>query len=700
MARHGRVSRAWYTQAPHFAQGALAALAQMNGAALSTDQTSEAFRAARALHDARAWTPQEAALRALLVREPGKTSALRELGLHAAAKALHPEATLWFKAALEVEPANAQAHADLGVVLRQQGLNEESARCFDRAAELSPDNAAMQLTATLSRATRLDEQGRSADAMAAFEAATRDHPDSADAWAGLGAVQRFSGQREEAAFSFQRALQIDPARLELIDLFAKTLRELRRHGDEAVVLAHLLRLDPQRAGLPGRLMHSKLDAADWTALAELESRIESEIAGGRMAAGPFTLMACCADPKVQLMAARQHAGSAEARVTVPAARGKPAHGDKLRIGYVAGEFRNHAVAVLLTGVLEHHDRSRFEVVAFDTAQGDDSVLRRRIEAAVDIVSLRGLDTAAAIDAVRSRQIDILIDLNGYTGAARHDLFASRTAPIQVNYLGYPGTTGLDAIDYVIADRIVIPPSAQENFSEKVVYLPQCYQPNDTQRVIADEPSSRTQLGVPEDAFVFCCMNHVFKILPGMFDIWMRLLLRVPGSVLMLYSNNPETQSNLQHEAEERGIDPARLIFGGPLDPGSHLARLRLCDLFLDSWPYNAHTSGSDALWAGLPMITCTGNTFASRVGASLLNAVGLSELATESFTDYEAMALRLATNPALMAETRQRLNANRLSSPLFDIVRYTRHLEAAYLHMASHDREGLPAASFSVNQAG
>ena len=655
-----------------------------------------ALQLALLTHNDRSWSDEEASLRAVLARDPQRSHALRNLGLIASGQGFVAEAVLWFRAALEAEPTAPQACTDLGIALRQQGMTEESVWYFERAAELAPDDDSMQLTARLSRATRLDEQGRSMEALAAFEAATRQHPDSADAWAALGHIQRFVDQRDAAAVSFQRALQIEPDRLELIDLFATTLRELRRHGDAAVVLDHLLQLDPERPELLGRLMHNKLDAADWTALDQLNQHIEAAFNGNALAAEPFTLLACSNVPALQLRCARQHAARITPQSQQPLPGLEVGSGKRLRIGYVSGEFRNHAVAVLLTGVLEHHDRSSFEVVAFDTAGGDASALRRRIEAAVEVVALRGLDSAAAIDAVRSRHIDILIDLNGYSGAVRHDLFTGRAAPIQVNYLGYPGTTGLAAIDYLIADPIVIPPSAHAHYSEQVVYLPDSYQPNDTQRVIATEPSRRSQIGVPDSAFVFCCMNHVFKVLPAMFDIWMRLLQQVSGSVLMLYSDNLETQDNLRQEAASRGVAPERLIFGGPMGSDHHLARLRLCDLFLDSWPYNAHTSGSDALWAGLPVISCTGDTFASRVGASLLHAVGLPELATDSFAAYEAMALRLATEPALLNDVRQRLAANRASAPLFDITRYTRHLEAAYAGMAARAREGLAPAPFSV----
>ena len=654
--------------------------------------------AAQRLHDARPWAAEEAGLRALLVRQPAHDDAMRRLGLLAANRSAFDEATLWFRAALAAVPDRAQAHADLGIALRQQGHGAEAAGHFTRAAELDPANTGLQLMARLAHANQLDEQGRSAEALAAFQDTAVQHPDSADAWACLGNMQRFQADPEAAAASFQRALQLAPDRLEVMELFARTLRDLRRPEEAAIVLAHLLKSDPERPQVAGLLMHCKLDLADWTGLDRLNQHIAAGIAADRIVAEPFLLLACCDEPGLLLRAARHHAAThvPERSSDWPAVQ--VGRESKIRVGYVAGEFRNHAVAWLLTGLFERHDHARFEVFAFDTAGGDDSPLRRRIEAALHIVPIRGLSLAAAMAAVRSRHIDILVNLNGYSGAARHDLFAARAAPIQVNYLGYPGTTGMPYIDYLIADPVLIPPADRRHYSEQVVYLPDSYQPNDTQRRIGSTPASRAEVGLSEDAFVFCCMNHVFKIMPKVFDIWMRVLLRVPGSVVMLYSDNAETQANLRHEAAARGVAPGRLVFGGPIGTEHHLARLRLCDLFLDSAPYNAHTSGSDALWAGLPVLSCTGRTFPSRVGASLLHAVGLPEMATDSFEAYEALAVRLATEPGLLAALRQRLMANLPTAPLFDVARYTRHLESAYSQMVARARDGLPPASFAVAQ--
>lgn len=655
---------------------------------------------ARQLHDSRSWTAEEAGCRAALVREPGDARSLHRLGQIALNQRQAAEAVAWLRAADAARPGQADIQSDLAHALRQAGLHEDAARQFDLAARLSPDDAGLQLKARLQRGVMHDEAGRAQQALECYLDAVRHHPESADAWAALGMVQLHLWGAEAATTSFQRALQIDSGRLDVMEKFGDVLQEQRRFEDASLVFERLLQLQPDRPLTAGRLMHAKMLGADWTALERLQQRIEVALAAGEPAAEPFGLQGWCAEPELLHKAAQQHSArlhSDRSALLPPARLGT---GPKIRIGYVSGEFRNQATSVLLTEVLELHDRSQFEVVCFDNGWKDVSALRQRIEACAPIVPIRQLEHLDAAAAVREHGIDILVDLNGHFGLARHQLFALRPAPIQVNYLGFPGTIGAPYIDYLIADEIVIPPADHRHYTEQVVTLPDSYQPNDRQRRVADEPSQRAQVGLPEGAFVFCCMNNVYKITPAIFDIWMRLLDRVPGSVLMLYSQAPEAQANLRREAQARGIAGARVVFGEPLAHDRHLARLRLCDLFLDTWPYNAHTTGSDALWAGLPVLTCTGRTFPSRVGASLLHAVGLPELVTDSLADYEALALRLAAEPQTLRALRDRLSRQLPTSSLYDTPRYTRHLEAAYSRMVERARAGLAPAAFAVNAAG
>ena len=651
------------------------------------------LQAAQRLHDARPWSDMDASLRAVLARQPQRLKTLLGLASLAVGQQHLHEAQLWLQAATAAHPEEAEPWAELAQVVHRLGRDDEAARCFERAAALAPGEPSFRLMALLHQGVWLDEQGRVQEALACYQTATEQHPGSADAWAALGMTQRHLFGPQQAEPSFQRALQIDPTRLDVIEKFGEGLQEQRRYEDAALVFERLLQLAPRHPLAAGRLMHCKMLIADWTRLDRLQADVEQAIAQGHNAAEPFGLQGYCASPSLLHRAAVQY--SAAFHPPRPELQHRPVigYGPKVRIGYVSGEFRQQATSILLTQVLELHDRSRFEVVAFDNGWDDGSALRRRIEAAVDaLVPIRGVPHLAAAQAVRERGIDILVNLNGHFGQARSHLFALRPAPIQVNYLGFPGTIGAPYIDYLIADHTVIPEAQRAHYVEKIAYLPDCYQPNDATRQIAATPARRSEIGLPDDAFVFCCLNNVYKIVPAMFDVWMRVLRQVPGSVLMLFSDTPETQANLKREAQARGVAAERLHFAGPLPHDQHLARLRLADLFLDTWPYNAHTTGSDALWAGLPVLTCTGETFPSRVGASLLQNVGLPELVTHTLVHYEALAVTLALRPEHLTALRARLAARLPQAPLYDTPRYTRNLEGLYQAMVDRARAGLPPA--------
>jgi predicted O-linked N-acetylglucosamine transferase (SPINDLY family) len=342
-------------------------------------------------------------------------------------------------------------------------------------------------------------------------------------------------------------------------------------------------------------------------------------------------------------------------------------------------------------LFERHDRSRFEILGFSFGPQKVDEMSKRISSAMDqFIDLRSMTDREAAELSRKLEVDIAVDLKGFTEDNRAGIFAQRTAPIQVSYIGYPGTMGADYMDYLIADPTLIPEASQQYYSEKIVYLPDSYQVNDSQRAISAKPCARVDEGLPESAFVFCCFNKTYKISPSVFDIWMRILSRVEGSVLWLLQENPWAVDNLRKEALRRGIDPTRLIFAKSLPVDEHLARQRLADLVLDTLPYNAHTTASDALWAGLPVLTRTGETFASRVAASLLRAVGLPELITTTESEFEELAVALAHNPERLHALRQRLQQNHLTAPLFDCQTYTRHLESAYSAIYERYHAGLP----------
>jgi predicted O-linked N-acetylglucosamine transferase (SPINDLY family) len=367
---------------------------------------------------------------------------------------------------------------------------------------------------------------------------------------------------------------------------------------------------------------------------------------------------------------------------------------------VSGELREQATSYLAAGLFECHDRNKFEILALSTGINDGSPMRRRLEAAFDsIVDVQLESDRTVAELIRRREVDILVNLNGFFGVERTGIFALRPCPIQVNYLGYPGTMGADYIDYVIADKFVIPMDQHEHYAEKVVYLPETYQVNDRKRRVSDRPVTRAEFGLPELGFVFCCFNNSHKLTPSMFAIWMRLLSQIDGSVLWLLEANDAVNTALKRAAEERGVSGTRIMFAPFADLAEHLARQRLADLFLDTLPHNAHTTASDALWVGLPVLTCMGSTFAGRVAGSLLHSAGVPDLITHSLEEYEAVALRLAREPALLRTLKARLARNRDTCPLFDTARFTRHIEAAYMDMWQRQQSGKPPVSFVVDPA-
>jgi predicted O-linked N-acetylglucosamine transferase (SPINDLY family) len=345
----------------------------------------------------------------------------------------------------------------------------------------------------------------------------------------------------------------------------------------------------------------------------------------------------------------------------------------------------------MAGLFELHNRDQFELIAFSFGPTTNDGMRQRLQEAFDqFIEVGNMLDVEVAKFSRELGIDIAIDLKGFTGDSRPNIFANRAAPIQVNYLGYPGTMGASYIDYIIADSILIPPELQQYYTEKVVYLPDSYQANDRKREISNRKFTRAEVGLPDNSFVYCCFNNNYKILPEVFEIWMRLLNTVERSVLWLLEDNPTAAKNLKSEAAQRGIDPGRLIFAPRLPTPDHLARHALADLFIDTFPCNAHTTASDALWAGLPLLTVQGESFASRVASSLLSAIGLTELITYTLEEYETLAIELANNQQKLKGIRHKLAQNRDTTPLFDTPQFTKHLENAYLQMYERYQADLP----------
>ncbi len=516
------------------------------------------------------------------------------------------------------------------------------------------------------RATVLIELGRHVEALAAADLTLLLQPGLAPAHNARGLALRKLGRLDEALAAHTEALRFEPRLAEAHHARAVVLIDLKRMEDALIAFDKARLLNPALAYLAGARLHHKMLLCDWQSFDADAADITHRIQRGEPASPSFPLLSVCDDPTLHRQAAALWARKFPASPPLP--RRPPA--GKIRIGYFSMDFREHAVAHLMADVFAAHDRKTFEVHAF--SYGPDTGLRGRFDHFHDA---RALSDSEIAERARAQNLDIAVDLAGYTGEARSGIFAARAAPVQIAFLGYPGTLAAPFIDYVIADGVTFPPSAQSHYSERPLQIP-CFQPPGPKPSPLPTPS-RADLGLPADAFVFCCFNRAYKITPDMFAGWMRILDRVPRGVLWLSIEEPLAQENLRREARQRGLDPARLIFAPRVaSMHEHLARLRAADLFLDTFPYGAHTTAADALKEGLPLLTMAGRSFAARVGWSLLQSLILPELITSSPEDYERVAVTLAHDPARLKALRDRLKQN--APGHFDTARFTRSLEDAY----------------------
>jgi predicted O-linked N-acetylglucosamine transferase (SPINDLY family) len=468
------------------------------------------------------------------------------------------------------------------------------------------------------------------------------------------------------------------------------LANLKRLDESAESYGRAFALKPDFEFLHGAWLYARLRICDWSNLQSDSLALANSVSQGKKAAHPFHVSALSDSPILQHRAAKLHVQwHHPASHLLPAIPRRPGH-QKIRIGYFSADFRIHPVSILTAGLFEAHDKSRFELTAFSLGPDTRDALRVRLEAGFEtFIDVRNLSDKEVAVLARNLEIDIAVDLGGFTEGSRTNIFALRAAPLQLGYLGYLGTSGAAYFDYLIADRTIVPNEYREHYAEKIVYLPS-FQVNDAKRPISERTFTREELGLPEAGFVFCCFNNNYKITPRTFDIWMRILEQVKGSTLWLLADNAWAAGNLKNEAAVRGIDADRLVFGGRIPGPEYLARYRTADLFLDTLPYNAGTTASDALWAGLPVLTCTGDGFASRVAASVLNAIELPELVTETYEEYEALAIELANEPDRLGVIRKKLEVNRLSAPLFDTRLFARHIEDGFMKIYERHQADLP----------
>jgi predicted O-linked N-acetylglucosamine transferase (SPINDLY family) len=602
------------------------------------------------------------------------------------------EAATSYRRVLEIMPGHERALSQLAELMAASGRQMEAAGYFGRAFAVQPG----QQEAAIRQSTSLADLKLMEDQVEVCRLAVARAPNDPRALGELAAALANIGRQEEALAEFERAIALAPD-LALL------------HRNHSAVLANLGRLDvalegyDRAAGLdprcddaPGARLLWSLLLCKWDGLDQRIAKVAAEIEAGAAPDSPFTLILCSDSPALQRKAAE--AFSAERLPKSPAApigRKRPRN-SKIRVGYFSADFQTHATMQLIAETLEAHDRSRFELFGFSYGGDSADDWRRRAIASFDrFFDVSRVQDADVARAARDMEIDIGVDLKGFTQAGRTGIFAERAAPIQVNFLGYPGTLG-DHFDYLIADRALITDTTREFYSEKIVYLPGSYQPNCKSREVSGKPIDRGEFGLPQDGVVYCCFNQSSKILPPVFEAWMRILEQVEGSVLWLWVMQSAAADNLRRAAEGHGVDPARIVFATTVNVEEHLNRLRLADVFLDTLPCNAHTTASDSLRMGVPVVTCSGETFAGRVAGSLLHALGAPELVTTNLADYEALAVELGKRPKRLAALKEKLRLNAATSSLFDASHFARKLESAYLEMYERHQADEPPADLFI----
>ena len=603
-------------------------------------------------------------------------------------------AELYLKQALSLESNNPHTLRLLGVVAAQRGQLEQAGIYLSQSLKELPTNAVTHsnLGNVYSKLRKFDK------ALNAYEQAAHLDPMDAETWSNTG-ITFFELKRYEEALTFyDKALALDPHYAEALCNKGNALDELKRYEEAIACYEKALSINPNIDWAPGVWAFLRLKISSWDNLDGNLPILLNKVAAGERVSNPFPLLAISDDPLLH-----RQASAIFAHFQYPAnsALGPiPKHPpkEKIRIGYFSADFHNHATGYLMAELIELHDHQRFELIGISFGPYHRDQMQTRLEQAFDqFIDASAMSDLQIATLSRELRIDIAIDLKGFTQNCRTGIFAYRAAPLQVNYLGYPGTMAAEYMDYLIADKVLIPEQSQGAYSEKIAYLPHSYQVNDRKRVISDKVFTRAELGLPEQGFVFCSFNNNYKILPATFESWMRILKAVEGSVLWLYEDNETAATNLRHAAEQWGINPSRLVFAKQMPLAEHLARHHLANLFLDAFPCNAHTTASDALWAGLPVLTLIGQSFASRVAASLLNAIGLPELITTSPQEYEALAIALAKNPERLTAIKTKLANNRLTSPLFDTPLFTKDLEQIYMKMYERYQGDLAPDTIMVN---
>jgi len=601
---------------------------------------------------------------------------LRLLGVICAQRMQYEEALTYFNDSLKALAKNPITLSNLGNVYLQLKDYSKALEAYDKSIRLDPKYE----EAWSNKGNALHELKRYEEALVCHDKALVLNPNYSQAWSNKGNVLNELKRYEEAITCHDKALALNPYYAEAWSNKANALNELKRYDESLMHLDKALSLKSNIPWIYGDFLHTKMRICDWSNFEVHLENISQKVLANEEVITPLPLLSLTDNPILHQKSSEIYCQSKYPSNAVLGPFLKTPRNQKIRVAYYSADFHNHATGHLIAELFELHDKNQFELIGISFGPMTNDEMRQRLEQSFDqFIEVGSKSDIEIAQLSRDLNIDIAVDLKGFTQDLRTGIFAHRAAPIQVSYLGYPGTMGAEYIDYIVADKTLIPQEAQRAYSEKIIYLPNSYQVNDRKRLISDKIFTRPDLGLPDQGFVFCSFNNNFKILPATFASWMRILLAVEGSVLWLFQDNPWAVENLKQEAIRHGIDPLRLVFAERMPSSEHLARHRLANLFLDTFPYNAHTTASDALWAGLPVLTLMGNSFASRVAASLLSAIGLTELITTTPQAYESLAIDLAHDPEKLASIKAKLAANRLTTPLFNTPQFTKDLEQAYI---------------------
>ena len=615
---------------------------------------------------------------------PRSANALNSRGVILAHLERHVEALASFDAALNLEPNHVQALSNRCNSLNELGRYHDAITSSDRALAINPNYSDVYIP----RGAALLSCKRYTEALESYEQSIKLNPDLAMAWNGRGNVLLELKRYDNAIAAYDRALTLKPDLAEAWFGRGKIFTELKRYDDAFAAYDKAVALKPDLDYAASLRLHAKLQLCDWTNLQAEIAQLLATIRERQSPSVPFTLLAMPSSAADQLQCAKRYVQ--EQPTFSPVWRGETYSHERIRVAYLSADFREHPVSCLMAGLFEQHDSSRFETTAISFGPDQDSPMRRRIKAAFEhFIDVEAKNDGEISELIRRLEIDILVDLMGFTQHNRFNVLARRPAPIQVNYLGYLGTMGAEFIDYVIADKIALPSDQQKYYTENIVHLPDCFLVNDDRLAIVPHTPSRRDVGLPSEGFIFCSFNASYKIARPMFELWMRLLQAVEGSVLWLLESNAEMVANLRGEALRCGVDHGRIIFASRIALSEHLARQRLSGLFLDTTPYNAGATAAAALWSGVPVLTVLGETLVGRMAASMLQAICLPELITTTLEDYERMAIDLATHPERLSSIKRRLAENRLTTPLFDTKLFTKHIETSYAAMYDRHQAGL-----------